>query len=1045
MNGPKHKLCTKLSSTYLRKWWITIGIGAVLIIAGVLVACQFSVLINAIVDRMIALRPGSKTFGWWAKPPVEPRISLYVYNVTNADDFLSNGSRAIVDEVGPYVYSETWEKVNIVEHDNGTLSYNLRKIYKFREDLSAGPEDDVVIVPNIPMLSATSQSKHAARFLRLAMASIMDILKIKPFVQVSVGQLLWGYEDPLLKLAKDVVPKEQKLPYEEFGLLYGKNGTSSDRVTVFTGTDNINHYGIIDKFNGRTHLPHWTTDECNRLSGTDGSIFPPHITKDRVLEVYDKDLCRLLPLVFEKEVMTSNEVPGYRFTPPEWVFADVDSHPDNMCYCPAGKPSCSPNGLFNVSLCQYDSPIMLSFPHFYLADDSLRTQVDGISPPEKEQHQFYFDVQPKMGTTLSVRARIQINLAVSQVFDIKQVSNFPDIIFPILWFEEGIDSLPDEVTDLMRFAETIPPKIRVILILVLCVLGVILLLLSTFCLIRNSHRQSTLHLEGSNYLATAQVDMNKKQNKDNNPNSVRYYRQRGRTKPIPAPDPFLIMANICFWLKIAALAIFCVLNVYLFLISWSISYRDAITVEQVRFREQMPTMDSWVNSPFGKLKSYVFNVTNAEEFMSGRDSRVKLQQVGPIVYKIVGYNDVLNRTESSVTYRKHRYRHVEFVPEESVSPDILNQTIIQFNSVLIGAAAKYSELSFSWMGFNPLTIAEPVFLPGSVYYFLWEYTRPSLEAIGKLIQLDTNCGTLFNALKEKEEVYTVNIGPEPGIENFFRIQSLNGEQLIQERLKRRQSESDESCPINVAGSLDNSLYPPFVQRDTPLSIVASESCRILPLHYQRDQVHDGLNAYRYALLKANESAPACMDSTYGVHLPRGMFDVSKCVINDAPSAFSMPHFYGSSYDWRQHFEGLNPNAEEHEPYLLLEPIMGVPINEKYRFQSNTPLPSFKNFSPKLQKLRNMILPVFWYEFDMDHLPGYVLLMLRFNVIWLPRLQPVLMAMQLILALWSLLSLVRRVSRSRSYGELYRKLCGGPDVQLETVLNPQPQHDPKSVK
>lgn len=58
------------------------------------------------------------------------------------------------------------------------------------------------------------------------MASIMDILKIKPFVEVSVGQLLWGYEDPLLKLAKDVVPKEQKLPYEEFGVMYGKNSTS---------------------------------------------------------------------------------------------------------------------------------------------------------------------------------------------------------------------------------------------------------------------------------------------------------------------------------------------------------------------------------------------------------------------------------------------------------------------------------------------------------------------------------------------------------------------------------------------------------------------------------------------------------------------------------------------------------------------------------------------------------------------------------------------------------------------------------------------------
>lgn len=41
-----------------------------------------------------------------------------------------------------------------------------------------------------------------------------------------------------------------------------------------------------------------------------------------------------------------------------------------------------------------------------------------------------------MGTAMSARARVQINLAVSQVVDIKQVATFPDIIFPIIWFEE---------------------------------------------------------------------------------------------------------------------------------------------------------------------------------------------------------------------------------------------------------------------------------------------------------------------------------------------------------------------------------------------------------------------------------------------------------------------------------------------------------------------------------------------------------------------------------------------------------------------------------
>lgn len=41
-----------------------------------------------------------------------------------------------------------------------------------------------------------------------------------------------------------------------------------------------------------------------------------------------------------------------------------------------------------------------------------------------------------MGTAMRAKARIQINLAVSQVIDIKQVATFPDIVFPIMWFEE---------------------------------------------------------------------------------------------------------------------------------------------------------------------------------------------------------------------------------------------------------------------------------------------------------------------------------------------------------------------------------------------------------------------------------------------------------------------------------------------------------------------------------------------------------------------------------------------------------------------------------
>lgn len=125
-----------------------------------------------------------------------------------------------------------------------------------------------------------------------------------------------------------------------------------------------------------------------------------------------------------------------------------------------------------------------------------------------------------MGSTLRARARVQINLAVSQVMDIKQVANFPDIVFPILWFEEGIESLPDEIVNLMKVATTVPDKARTSLMIALFTLGTLLFIMSVFCLVRKSNRQNTLHLDGTNYLATQHIDQQKKKNKMENANKT---------------------------------------------------------------------------------------------------------------------------------------------------------------------------------------------------------------------------------------------------------------------------------------------------------------------------------------------------------------------------------------------------------------------------------------------------------------------------------------------------------------------------------------------
>lgn len=70
-------------------------------------------------------------------------------------------------------------------------------------------------------------------------------------------------------------------------------------MTVFTGATDIRLFAALDKVNGRSHLSYWTSETCNRVSGgSDGSLFPPRIKPDTILHVFDKDMCRQLPLVW---------------------------------------------------------------------------------------------------------------------------------------------------------------------------------------------------------------------------------------------------------------------------------------------------------------------------------------------------------------------------------------------------------------------------------------------------------------------------------------------------------------------------------------------------------------------------------------------------------------------------------------------------------------------------------------------------------------------------------------------------------------------------
>lgn len=82
-----------------------------------------------------------------------------------------------------------------------------------------------------------------------------------------------------------------------------------------------------------------------------GSLFPPRaVTGSDVVNVYDKDLCRVWPLRHRYEVTEGGITSGY-YTPEDDVFANGDEKPDNKCYCP--NEECPPDGIQNIAPCQF--------------------------------------------------------------------------------------------------------------------------------------------------------------------------------------------------------------------------------------------------------------------------------------------------------------------------------------------------------------------------------------------------------------------------------------------------------------------------------------------------------------------------------------------------------------------------------------------------------------------------------------------------------------------------------------------------------------------
>ncbi|UJR36346.1 hypothetical protein I4U23_029073 [Adineta vaga] len=430
---------------------IILGIG--FIVGGTLLLVLGSSTIKNSVKKQCQLKPGTFLYDTWRDSPVPTYTSIYVFDL-NDTEFLNGTSKPFLRQRGPFVYKEERKKMNIKTYENQTISYQESRVYTFDRERSAELESVNITTMNIVYMTLVNylQLEHIPSIFRRMVGELLDAQE-KPFMQHTVKDFLWGYQDPLLHILKkefpDIVTSDQ---VSAFYASVSQAGSNTFLINNGIGLDSnrnerINNVGKIERFNFRTDLPYWSNEYANMINGTDSTIWHPDARQDERIYAYIPDICRSVYLAYNETNSNEFDIETYRYTLPHNVFSNAT---ENEGFCLNSSVTnkthvldCLPSGLFSLRTCIHLSgssltlplPIIASSPHFLEADSTVQKAIDGLSP-DGSKHRSFVDIEPLTGIVMNGSRRLQININVVNDSTISAVSRVKPLVFPMLWVDE---------------------------------------------------------------------------------------------------------------------------------------------------------------------------------------------------------------------------------------------------------------------------------------------------------------------------------------------------------------------------------------------------------------------------------------------------------------------------------------------------------------------------------------------------------------------------------------------------------------------------------
>ncbi|CAH8440449.1 unnamed protein product [Dicrocoelium dendriticum] len=429
--------------------FISIILGCVCIVA-IISLCILGPVLHHMIDTQSRLAPGSLTFKQWSEPDASIFLQFYFFNLTNPREF-RNGSKPRVQQWGPYTYRERRFKLNVeIDRSNDTISYKEIKQYFFVRNLSVGPESDLITTVNIVYLTLTNKAgtnKYFAYILELVSKYFGEQLTL----QRSVGELIWGYDDPLLNFLKT---HHFPVNTSKVGLYADKNNTDDGTTIIVLGDKNRDNRGNILSVRGSRSLSCWSSPSANQINGSDGSLFHPFLKPEESIFVFSMDICRSIEFVHVEPAIVHG-IPCRKYLPSEDTLDSPLENFKNRGFC-LHWPNCYGRGVLDLSSCQSGAPVAMSLPHFTHADQMYLDAVIGLHPSAEFNTTFF--VEPLTGALLHAVKKLQLNANVTKNPTFRELTNVSTALIPIAFVNESV-TLDSATARILRDSLVLTPLI----------------------------------------------------------------------------------------------------------------------------------------------------------------------------------------------------------------------------------------------------------------------------------------------------------------------------------------------------------------------------------------------------------------------------------------------------------------------------------------------------------------------------------------------------------------------------------------------------------